>query len=252
MKAEPFNWPRESICLQPSSLDSNALAGEIYPRTCRVDFDAPGFCLLNVGRGIESRAFRRLMVDLKQAMSAIHESVTGMSLGYLSAARFDQQETTRPHLDGGPSECFLMLGYEPSPIDSELEVSDYARCAFDHGLTPMAFMAEYNPMFEDGRDLLRPYTTRLSCFSNSDYQIVVVNNSCARYSETRPAWQGVVHSARIPNPDESAHRVIDSTMIAPVSAGRPDVIDGDALDEFIAGSVVQRGGYRERDLEDDT
>jgi len=47
-----------------------------------------------------------MMVDLKRAMARVHESVTGNTLIYLSAARFDQQTTTKPHLDGGPDECF--------------------------------------------------------------------------------------------------------------------------------------------------
>lgn len=251
MSIQSLDWPHESICIHPASLDAKLLAEEIYPRTCRVDFDAPGFCLLDVGRAIDSTAFRRLMVDLKMAMSAIHEAATGKPLAYLSTSRFDQQETTRPHLDGGPAECFLMLGYEPSAVDSELEISDYSRCAFDHGLTPATFMEEHNPMFDVGRDMLRPYTTRLSCFSRSDYQILFINNSCAPYSETHPAWQGVVHTATILNPDVSARRVIDSTMIAPVTAGTPGVIDGDALDDFITTSAVRRRGYGKPDREDD-
>ena len=141
MNTEALTWPRDSICLRPSSLDAQSLAANIYDRTCRTDFDAPGFCVVNAGHSVDSVAFRQLMVDLKRTMAAIHESKTGSTFVYLSAARFDQQETTRPHLDGGPDECFLMLGYEPSEVDAELEISDYAKCAFDLGLTPKEFLS---------------------------------------------------------------------------------------------------------------
>lgn len=208
-----------------------------------MSFDAPGFCVLNVGQGIDSVAFRRLMVDLKREMAAVHEEATGSTLAYLSAARFDQQETTRPHLDGGPDECFLMLGYEPSAIDSEFEIADYAKCAFDLGISPKEFMAEYNPMFRSGYEILRPYTTRLSCFSRADYQIICINNSCSPWSDSRPTWQGTLHRATIPAPDESELRVIDSTMIASVPVGTPDRIDGDELNEFMTTSTVRRRDY---------
>ena len=239
MSSEPKTWPRASICLRPLSFDVRSIAAEIYRRTCRVSFDEPGFCVLNVGQ-IDSVAFRQLMVDIKRAMAAIHESTTGKTLAYRSAARFDQQETTRPHLDGGPDESLLMLGYEPSTIDSELEIADYAQCAFDLGISPKAFMDEYNPMFKPGYDMLRPYTTRVPCFSKTDYQIVCINNSCAAYTESQPAWQGVLHTATMLTPDESASRVINSTMIASVPAGMADKVDTDELNDFVSTSEVSR------------
>jgi len=238
--------------MRPSSLDVRSIAGDIYRRTCRVNFDAPGFCVLNVGQKMDSVAFRRVMVDLKREMAAIHKSTSGNTLAYLSADRFDQQETTRPHLDGGPDECFLMLGYEPSAIDSELVMFDYAKCAFDRGLSPNEFMAKYNPMFKPGYEILRPYAIRVACFSPTDYQIVCINNACAPYSESRPAWQGTLHTATILTPDESKRRVINSTLIASVPAGTPDAIDKEELNDFVTTSVVRRRSYDRPHLEDDT
>ncbi|MDG4866438.1 hypothetical protein P8631_00220 [Guyparkeria sp. 1SP6A2] len=222
------------------SFDVRSIAADIYRRTCRVNFDEPGFCVLDVGHEIDPAAFRQLMVDLKREMAAIHQSTTGKTLVYRSAARFDQQETTRPHLDGGPDESLLMLGYEPSEIDSELEISDYAKCAFDLGISPKEFMAEYNPMFKPGYDMLRPYTTRVPCFSKTDYQIVCINNSCAAYSESQLGWQGTVHTATILTPDEMASRIINSTMIASVPAGTADKIGADELNDFVSTSMVSR------------
>src|SRR5690606_40362658 len=157
MSSAALSWPHPSICLQQANVDLATLAARVYERTCRTNFDAPGFCVINIGHEIGSVAFRHLMVELKRAMAAIHEVVSGRTLVYLSAARFDQQTTTKPHLDGGPAECFLMLGYEPSEVDAELEISDYAKCAFDRGLTPQEFLARHNPMFNAGYEMLRPY-----------------------------------------------------------------------------------------------
>lgn len=237
--------------MRPSLLDARIIAPDVYDRTCRTDFKAPGFCVVNVGRDLDSGAFRQWMVDLKGEMSAIHEFKTGNTLIYLSAARFDQQETTRPHLDGGPDECFLMLGYEPSDVDARLEISDYAKCAFDLGLSPKEFMAKHNPMFQAGYELLRPYSIRIPCFSATDFQIVCINNSCAPFAPDQRNWQGTLHTATILTPDESRRRVINSTMITSAPSGTCDAITESQQQGFITTSIVRRRGYDKPHLDDD-
>lgn len=247
----PQTSSQTNFCLRWKPGDEQALALEVYALTCRTDFDAPGFCLVNLGSTIDSVTFRQRMVELKLAMAAIHESRTGDTLVYLSAGRFDQQETTKPHLDAGPDECFLMLGYEPSQVEAEVEVCDYAKCAFELGLSPQEFMAKHNPMFRTGYEMLRPYSTRIPCFSPADYQIICINNSSAAYSATNPKWQGTLHTATILAPDESQRRVINSTMIARAPVGSDDRVTAADLDEFMHTSQVRRRGYDKQHLEDD-
>ena len=67
-------------------------------------------------------------------------------------ARSELQETTRPHFAGVPESFFLMLGYEPSQVASEYELSDYSPCAHGMGMTPAEFLQQ-NPILHDGRDL---------------------------------------------------------------------------------------------------
>lgn len=251
MTTARLNWSREFICLRSADMQAHDIARIAYNLTCRTNFDAPGFCVVNVGGSIGSVGFRQLMVDVKREMAAIHRSISGDSLVYLSAARFDQQESTKPHLDAGPEQCFLMLGYEPSEVLSELEITDYTKCAFELGLTPNEFMVQYNPMFKAGYELLRPYTTRIPCFSPSDFQIVCVNNSSAPFSSDGSAWQGTLHTATIFNPDESKRRVINSTMIARALSECDEVVDRTSLDYFIHTSEVKRRRYDKLHLEDD-
>ncbi|WP_204138909.1 hypothetical protein [Halomicronema sp. CCY15110] len=242
MSADALTWPLEAICLAPSKRDVLEIALDIYDRTCRTGFDAPGFCLVNIAEAMDSGAFRQLMVDLKTAMATIHAGKTERTLIYLSAGRFDQQETTRPHLDGGPDECFLMLGYEPSEVDAQLEIFDYAKCAFDIDLTPKAFMAQHNPMFQPGYELLRPYSMRLPCFDRSAYQIICINNSSAPFSVNEPKWQGTLHTATILTPGSSRRRVINSTMIAPAPISTPDRISESQPQDFLTTATVRRRG----------
>ncbi|MEZ5942135.1 MAG: hypothetical protein R3C18_12150 [Planctomycetaceae bacterium] len=251
MSAAVTSWNPDSICLRPSALDVSFIARVVYQRTCRTGFDMPGFCVVNVGDAICSVAFRQLMTDIKREMATIHQSRTNETLIYLSAARFDQQESTRPHLDGGPDECFLMLGYEPSEVASEIEISDYAKCAFDLALSPKEFLTQHNPMFKSGADLLRPYVTRIPCFMTNEFQIVCINNSSAPFSADGTHWQGVLHTASILTPDESKRRVINSTMIARAPFESCDLVDEASLHHFVHTSKVKRRGYNKPHLEDD-
>lgn len=244
-------WEPPSFCTtaSPTGEGLAGLAEEVYERVCRTDFDAPGFCLVDLGREASSQQLRRFMISLRTEMRAIHQARMHRDLAILSAARFDQQVTTKLHRDGGPDECFLMLGYEPSPVCSEVLLADYSRCASDMGLTPEEFLDRHNPMFMAGEQLLQPYTTRVVCFSNDCCQVLLVNNSMSDYAPGR-SWQGVLHTARILNPDDAHHRVINSTMVASVAAGTKETVSVAELDDFVETSVVHRRGYDKLHLDD--
>jgi hypothetical protein len=244
-------WAPDAICLRPPSINLPSLAVDVYERACRTDFDAPGFCLVNLGGAIDSVAFRRTMVDLKKSMAAIHEARTGKTLIFISAARFDQQTTTKPHLDGGPDESMLILGYEPSSVDAELVIFDYAKCAFDMGISPKDFLANHNPMFRAGFDMLRPYSTRLPCFSITDFQLILINNSSAPYFSDGQTWQGTLHTATLITPDDAKRRIVNSIMIASVAISTPDQMSEVEVSEFIHTPVVRRRGYDKTHLDDD-
>src|SRR5207253_562812 len=138
------------------------LAETVYSCACRTDFDSPGFCLIDLGAATSSLVLRKFMVELKIELQRIHKTATTRDLAWLSAGRFDQQTTTKFHRDGGPDECLLILGYEPSPVKAELAMADYSRCAFDLGLTPTRFLEQHNPMYRRGEELLRPYITKVA------------------------------------------------------------------------------------------
>ena len=238
-----------SSCLSFRSGDLNQLALVVYEQVCRTSFEQPGFCVVDIGTDIGSQPFRQLMVDLKRKLATIHEHRTNKTLVFLSAGRFDQQTSTRPHLDGGPDESMLMLEYEPSDVAADLEISDYTRCAADMGLSPKEFMERHNPMFHAGFELLRPYATPLRCFNPGVFQIVAINNSSAPIDGQH--WLGTLHTATIPNPDDSKRRIINSTMLAPAPIGSRDAISDQELHEFVHTSLVRRKGYDKTHLEDD-
>jgi hypothetical protein len=241
------SWSESDFCLASGAAEAEQhladLVATVYERVCRTDFLAPGFCLLNLGTQLSSQQFRHIMLALERAMRPIHRARLGRDLVLLSAGRFDQQATTKPHRDGGPDECFLMLGYEPSTVQADLLMSDYSRYAYDLGMTPREFLDKHNPMFVAGECLLEGYTTRVSCFCNENYQILFVNNSNAPFSAEVPAWQGVLHTAVIRNPDASARRVVNSVMVASVPVGVSEAISESEQEEFMQTEVVRRPSH---------
>lgn len=238
MSVQPLDWSPGSVCLQPAGKDAATVAGAVHDLACRTGFHAPGFCLIDALSIVDAVSLRRFMIDLKLALARVHLARAGDSLVYLAMSRFDQRSTTRLHLDGGPDESLLMLGYEPSDLESRIEIADYARCAYDLGITPKEFLSRHNPMFSDDAGLLRPYTVQLPGFSPEAYQVVCINNSSARYAIGRPTWQGVLHAARIGEAAGSGPRMVNSTLIGVASGQAADVIGASGQTAFIdaAGS----------------
>jgi hypothetical protein len=149
------------FCLNLLTSPDPAFAEKVLDLVWRFDFSAPGFALLNAGSGVDSHTLRELLVALKVQMSEIGVRRNGKLFKFRSMARFDQQVTTKFHLDGAPAESMLILGYEPSKVHSRLFLADYTHAAFDLGITPEQFLQDFNPMYKKGEELLGRYVTEL-------------------------------------------------------------------------------------------
>ena len=227
--------------MQDDQQTASELAEAAYLEVFRTDFSQPGFALFNLGPEFGSRQQRRLMVLLKDELARLDHRHRGRTLYYQSLGRFDQQVTTKPHRDGGPDESILMLGYEPTVVQSQISLLDYSKCAFDLGLTPAEFLDRHNPMFPDGLDRMASYTTTLTEFDDSSFQILLINNSVSPFGESR--LQGVLHTAEIINPDASRMRVINSTMIGCGNAPKAISSSSDLAD-FISTDQIRRATYQ--------
>jgi hypothetical protein len=216
-----------------------AQAEKAFDLAWRFDFTAPGFAVLDTGPGIDSHTLRSWMVVLKQRLSEIGSSRGRGSFAYRSMARFDQQETTKFHLDGAPEQSMLMLGYEPSKVVSRLFLADYTRAAFDLGITPQQFLTEFNPMYKKGEELLGRYVTELPQPTEGHSRILLVNNSSLPFTESRTNSLGVMHKAIIVTPDDAERRIVNSTMLA---VGGEE-IGVEKQEEFIRTDEISQKGY---------
>lgn len=227
-------WTTESYFVDISAEPKIGLVDRverIFNAAWRFDFTSPGFCLLDLGPDVDSHDLRSLMLDLKEQLGAIAGRRGVPGFVYRSLVRFDQQVTTRFHLDGAPDQSLLVLAYEPSTVRSRLSLADYSRCAHDLGMPPERFLDEFNPMFRKGETLLAPYVTELPGPDPRHSRILLINNSRLPYTEARANPLGVLHKAEILTPDDSERRIVNSMMLSP---GGPEEIDGEAQRAFVA------------------
>src|SRR5262249_45055580 len=150
---------------------------------------------------------------LKEALDELYHRATAKHLVYLSMARFNQQVTTKFHLDGAPEEAYLMLGYEPTVVQSTLSIADYTRAAHAWGIEPRTLLSDFNPMYADHAQRLPPYVTRLEGFDPTASQILVINNSSLPYRQDGENTLGVMHQATILTPLPEKNRIVNSTMV---------------------------------------
>ncbi len=223
----------------PCTSNPPALAEKIFDLVWRFDFTAPGFCLLDFRPGIDSHDLRSRMLALKKGLSEVADRRIGRRFACRSLGRFDQQETTKFHLDGAPAESLLMLGYEPLRVRSRLLLADYSRCAFDRGLDPQQFLTDLNPMYRNGEQALSGYITELPPPGDDHSRIVLINNSSLPFTEARSNPLGVMHKAEIINPTGEERRIVNSMMMV---MGETDEISQEQQDAFASTETISQKG----------
>ena len=133
-----------------------------------------------------------------------------------------------------------MLGYEASNVRSRLFLADYSRAAYDLGLSPQQLLKDFNPMYKRGEELLGRYVTELPQAVEGHSRIVLINNSSLPFDATRTNSLGVLHQAIIDAPDETQHRIINSTMLA---SREPDQVNPDAQRHFVTTEQISPKVY---------
>ncbi|WP_026838542.1 hypothetical protein [Gillisia sp. JM1] len=176
----------------------------------RTTTDKSGFVHLDFGKDIDSYQFRGIMVDLKKELSKYTSKQFNKKLTYHWLVRFDQQVNTPYHIDNAGDQSFLMLGYEPSEIDSELYLADYFKYSNEGEARPTDYLKNFSPVFIKDESLLAPYITKVKPFEKDTYKIVLINNSNPKLDRET---LGVFHRARIVKPDLNKSRIVNSMIM---------------------------------------
>lgn len=182
----------------------------------RTNTDKAGFVYLDFGKQIGSRKLRTIMVELKTELSKFTTNRFNKILTYQWLGRFDQQVNTPYHLDNAGDQSILMLGYEPSEIESELYLADYDKFSKESEAARKDYSVKFNPIIKEKESVLKPYIIEVKPFDKDTYKIILINNS---NSKSNSETLGVFHMARIIKPDLNKSRVINSMMLNMVPEG---------------------------------
>jgi hypothetical protein len=129
-----------------------------------------------------------------------------------------------------------MLGYEPSEIESELQIADYYKYANESSTATKDYLKKFTPIFKDEESELAPYATRVNLVQSDTYTIVLINNSNPK---SAPETLGVFHKAVIVKPDLSKSRIINSMVLNMLPKGA--INDNELNDEeFLNNGVISK------------
>lgn len=227
----------DNTLLISDDLSLQALGELAFSMVCRRDFQAPGFALVRLGPSETSTGQRQKMIAIKEIFSQLFFKQCGKTIGWFNLNRFDQSNTTKLHRDGAPNESLLILGYEPSEVESIISMADYSKCAHEMGITPEEFLHTHNPMYEKGMEALKPYVQNVSDFDPSTSQILIINNSMCNYQTENSQWQGVLHGARVQANGSS--RIINSTCVFAKHPHEPERISETDVQRFLSDADVK-------------
>lgn len=217
----------------PEAQGIHSIAGRVFLLVFRTTLDASGFALLRFDAPISSTDLRRFMVSLKRQLGQLYFQERGRHLVYRSMLRFDQQATTRFHLDGAPEESYLMLGYEPSEVKSEVAIADYTRAAWDRGRAPEQFLAEFANTPDRLEQALEGCITRVEEFDAACSQVLLVNNSRLPIHPRNQNSLGVMHQATIFKPLPGKQRIINSTLLVTASDPSEELVTAEEQEAYI-------------------
>ena len=212
------------------------IARNCMDKVFRTSTDKPGFIEIDFGKNISSNQLRAIMVELKKELSKNTRKRFNKKLIYHWLVRFDQQVNTPYHVDNAEDQSFLMLGYEPSQIDSVLYLADYYKYARESAKAPKDYLKNFTPIFEQEESWLAPYSSKVKPFEKDTYKIVLINNSNPKSNRET---LGVFHKAHILNSDLGKSRIVNSMIVNLVPL---DAINDTTYDEedFIKTTVISK------------
>ena len=196
----------------------------------RRSLDAPGWAYLELGPGTDRRRMREAMRRLGLELSSAEQRLHGRGLVPTALTQFDQGETTPFHVDGGPDESVLILGYEPTPRSSVLRVACLSTCAAAHGQTPRAFVESHPRGIPADDSIMQTHATEIPILSER-WPIVLLCNSV---TDLGAGWLGVLHQAELAL-EPRGERIVNTVHLGVSSVADANASEASAAwDDWVA------------------
>lgn len=224
---EPSQSP--DISDEISAFNEEAL-DKIYRAVFRPTTNEPGFYHLDLGTEIDSKAFRKQMVELKERLSRTCQLHQNKQLNYQWMSRTNHRNSSQFHIDTAPEQSILMLGYEPSTVESKVYLADYTRFLEENELSAQDyFRNSINGNFAPNDEELTPYVSELTPFPKDHYRIVVINNSRSFGQKT----YGVFHRGEVPDNLVQEDRLVNAIMLAVCESGIEETYGDHMIKNFM-------------------
>jgi hypothetical protein len=221
-----------SSTLDPSNLRRWALAH--FAGVWRTSADQSGYAVLAASDPQPtSKELRRAMMDLMAAFAEL----SPVPFVVERVGRFDQQVSTRFHRDGAADVSLLLLGYEPTTVESKLFLHDPLRAAGSGG-SAFHYLKDNKPMTKEGdAELTRHAVNVLG--PPGQARIVVVNN-CTVLENPSPGHPlGVLHRGLIEFPDPNVRRVINSMGLMYEGEPHREPVSAERMAWFLHGDTTE-------------
>ena len=199
-------------------LDALALHRDVLRRSDR----SPGWALLDLGPNSTATELRKTQRDLAETLDAEERRLHARGLEPTALTFFDQGETTPFHVDGGPEESVLLLGYEPSLRSSVLRVVDLPLAAAPASVGSF-LRAHPNGLPADDERLLAMSTTIR--WDPAHFVLVALCNSILEVGE---GWRGLLHQASVSG-DPDARRGVHTVHLGTTKGACNDASWADYL-----------------------
>lgn len=221
---------------KPDTL-SQDLIETIYSNVFRQSTEKSGYYYINLGTKMNSKEFRQFMIKIKNELNKLCKTNLNKELNYQSLGRFNHQHTSKPHRDTASDHSFLMLGYEPTAVDSTVYITDYSKYIEQENISIDSFFEEdkeANLVFNISP--FKKYIKEIKPFNKSDYRIIIANNSRSYQEKTF----GVFHSAEIPKKTDNEDRIINYMMLKLSKLNSIEQYTIQNVEEFLNTQKVSR------------
>lgn len=182
----------------------------IYESIFRDSTNDSGFYFQDMGKQIDSKTFRQIMIELKEGLSNLCKKRSNKRLNYHWMGRFNHQHTSGFHRDNAAEHSFLILGYEPTKVDSRVYLADYTKLIEKENISLNTYFhsdQEENVASKDWS--LKPYVSELTPFYKDTFRLVILDNSKSFNEKTF----GVFHRGEVLKSIDGEDRVINSIML---------------------------------------
>lgn len=202
----------------------------LFREVIRDATDSPGFYYKDLGRDMDSKSFRKVMVELKERLSEHCKRTINKQLNYHWMSRGNHRNSSKFHIDSATDHSILMLGYEPTTVESKVLLADYTKYLEDKGLSAQEYFSNgLNGTYAPNDDELQLYVSELSPFPKEHYRLVVINNSRSFGQKT----YGIFHRGEVYENFNQSDRVVDALMISICEVGTEEIHGEHAINNFM-------------------